>query len=115
MAVAVAVRHSGTFGSASLWRLSQSSSLRTFRSHRGFGLVDRRAKELGRDLSWEDFMAWDTPWLRACDALFLIAESRGANMEMEEARRLGKTIFHSTSEIPRLERPAHYSHQNSEA
>ena len=78
-------------------------------------LVDRRAKELGRDLSWEDFMAWDAPWLRACDALFLIAESRGANMEMEEARRLGKTIFHSTSEIPSLERPAHHPDRSSEA
>ena len=60
-------------------------------------------------------MAWDAPWLRACDALLLIAESRGANIELEEARRLGKTIFHSTSEVPSLEHPAHNPNRSSEA
>ena len=75
--------------------------------------VDKRAKELGKELSWEDFMAWDAPWLRICDALFLVGESRGANMELEEARRLGKTIFYSSSGVPRLERPEHHLPQSS--
>ena len=66
-------------------------------------LVDRRARETGRELSWSDFMAWDTPWLRASDALLHIGSSRGADMELEEAKRLGKTIFRSTDEIPRAE------------
>ena len=39
-------------------------------------LVDRRAKETGRDMSWDNFMAWDEPWLRKCDALLFLAESK---------------------------------------
>ena len=63
-------------------------------------LVDRRARETGKEMSWSDFMAWDSPWLERCDALLHLAESRGANLELEEARRLGKTIFLSLEEIP---------------
>ena len=68
-------------------------------------LVDRRARETGIDMSWADFIAWDDPWLRKCDALFLIAESRGANIELEEARKMGKTIFLSMAEIPGMDHP----------
>ena len=78
-------------------------------------LVDRRARETGKELSWGDFMAWDAPWLRVCDALLFIGESRGANIELEEARRLGKTIFYSSNEVPRLELPANKLPQNSAA
>ena len=63
-------------------------------------LVDRRAREVGREMRWEDFMAWDSPWLLVCDALIYIGKSRGADIELDKARRLGKTIFHSTGEIP---------------
>ena len=63
-------------------------------------LVDRRARETGKEMSWSDFMAWDDPWLRACDALLFLAESRGANIELEEAERLGMTIFRTMDEIP---------------
>ena len=69
-------------------------------------LVDQRARETGREMSWEDFMAWDAPWLQASDALLLLAESRGALielrealMELREAERLGKTIFRSLDEV----------------
>ena len=78
-------------------------------------LVDKRAKELGKELSWGDFMVWDAPWLRVCDALLFVGESRGANIELEEARRLGKTIFYSSNEVPRLERPTHHLPQSSAA
>ena len=37
--MAVSVRHSGTYGRASLWRLSQSSSPHKCRSHLGFSLA----------------------------------------------------------------------------
>ena len=63
-------------------------------------IVDRRARETGREMTWEDFMAWDAPWLRACDALLLLAESRGALIELREAQQLGKTIFRSLDEVP---------------
>ena len=26
-------------------------------------LVDRRAREVGREMHWENFTAWDSPWL----------------------------------------------------
>ena len=63
-------------------------------------LVDRRARETGHDMAWEDFMAWDAPWLEASDALLLLAESRGALIELGEAERLGKIIFRSLDEVP---------------
>ena len=63
-------------------------------------LVDIRARETGRGMSWEHFMAWDTPWLQASDALLLLAESRGALMELREAERMGKRIFLSMDDIP---------------
>lgn len=63
-------------------------------------LVDKRAKEIGKEVSWDYFMAWDAPWVRVCDALFFIGESRGANIELEEAKRLGKIVFYSVNEIP---------------
>ncbi len=42
--MAVSVRPSGTFGRASLWRLSQSSSTHKCRSHLGFSLVPSHAR-----------------------------------------------------------------------
>ena len=66
-------------------------------------MVDRRARETGREMSWADFMAWDAPWLRASDAILHLASSRGADIELEEARRLGKTVFRSVEEIPPVE------------
>lgn len=67
-------------------------------------LIDKRAKEVGREMSWSDFMEWDSPWLRVCDALMFIGPSKGANMELEDAKHLGKTIFYSISDVPVLER-----------
>ena len=63
-------------------------------------LVDQRVRETGREMSWEDFMRWDAPWLAACDALLHLAPSRGADIELREAERLGKTIFRSLDEMP---------------
>ncbi len=69
-------------------------------------LIDKRAREVGKEMSWADFMAWDEPWLDICDALIFIGESRGANLELEYAKKLGKAIFYSCDEIPTLERAA---------
>ena len=68
-------------------------------------LVDQRARENGTPMSWEEFMQWDTPWLEASDALLYLASSRGANIELEEATRMGKTIFRSLEEIPAVQKP----------
>ena len=78
-------------------------------------LIDKRAKEIGEEMSWSDFMAWDAPWLKVCDALLFLAESKGANLELEEAKRLGKTIFYSSEEVPVLERRGYHLPQSSVA
>jgi hypothetical protein len=57
-------------------------------------------------MGWEDYMLWDAPWLDDSDVLFLLAESRGALLELERAKQEGKVIFHSLDEIPEVERGA---------
>ena len=62
--------------------------------------VDERAAETGHHLTWEDYIRWDTAWLEASDALLYLGSSRGADLELETAKRLGKRIFYSLDEIP---------------
>ena len=66
-------------------------------------LVDRRAKETGNDLTWEDFIRWDMPWLKVCDALLYLAPSKGADLELGVAKKLGKQIFYSVDDLPPIE------------
>lgn len=62
------------------------------------------ARELNIDMDWADYMKWHAPWVDHCDALLLLAESRGASLEYRRAREEGKVIFHSIDEIPVVER-----------
>ena len=64
--------------------------------------VDLRAKQLGIKLGWADYIAWDVPWLKLCDALLYLGKSKGADLELDEARKLKKRIFFSVSEVPTL-------------
>jgi len=64
-------------------------------------LVDARARETGKELTWHDFICWDMPWLRICDALLYLGKSKGSDLEVDEAQRLGKKIFYSINDIPR--------------
>jgi len=52
------------------------------------------------DLAWEDFIQWDRPWLEVCDAVLLLGESRGAHLEAELAKSLGKRVYKSIEEVP---------------
>ena len=65
-------------------------------------LIKSRAEETGRELTWHDFIRWDLPWLEMCDAVLYLGKSTGADLEFEEAKRLGKLIFYSIEEIPDL-------------
>jgi len=65
--------------------------------------VDLRAQQSGIKMEWEDYISWDLPWLEACDALFYMRRSKGADLELEVARTLGKTIFTSLEEVPVIE------------
>jgi hypothetical protein len=61
----------------------------------------------GDSHSSEQFAEYQYPvahrLLEKCDAVFRIpGESRGADLEMEKAREMGKIIFNSFEEIPSL-------------
>ncbi len=55
--------------------------------------IDERATDTGVPMSYEEYLAWDTEWLKTCDALIYLASSRGADLELENARRLGLMIY----------------------
>jgi hypothetical protein len=62
--------------------------------------VDMRAKRTGVNLEWADYIRWDTPWLDLCDAFLYLGSSKGADLELERARKLGKRIFLSMHSCP---------------
>lgn len=45
---------------------------------------------------WYDY---DMAWLDKCDALFYLSKSKGADAELEYAKKKGKVIFHSIDDI----------------
>ena len=49
-------------------------------------------------------MRWHAPWVDYCDALVLLAESKGALLEYNRVKKEGKIIFHSIDEIPSVDR-----------
>jgi hypothetical protein len=64
--------------------------------------IDLRANEIGRFLTWEDYIKWDLPWIEVCDALLYLSPSRGADLELERARLLGRQVFYSVDEVPEV-------------
>ncbi|MFW9919795.1 MAG: DUF4406 domain-containing protein [Candidatus Thorarchaeota archaeon] len=65
---------------------------------------DIRARELGLQMNWIDYMRWHAIWVDQCDALFLLGESKGAMLEYDRARRSKKIIYHALEEIPEVTR-----------
>jgi len=65
---------------------------------------DILSRELGINMDWEDYMRWHAPWVDECDALFLLAESKGALLELQRATDENKTVFKSLEEIPEVAR-----------
>ncbi len=61
--------------------------------------VDRRAKDVGVDLLWEDYLRWDMEWLKLCDAVLFLGNSKGADLELETAMEMGKKIYHALDEV----------------
>ena len=51
-------------------------------------------------LKWSDFMKMDLEILSRCDALYYIAPSVGADMELEVAKDLGIEVYYSLDEVP---------------
>jgi hypothetical protein len=65
---------------------------------------DILAKSKEIEMNWADYMQWYAPWVDHCDALFLLAESKGAVLEMQRAIQTHKRIFRSLDEIPIVKR-----------
>lgn len=61
--------------------------------------VDLRARELNIGISWDEYISWDQAWLDQCDALLYLGSSRGADLELQRAKSLGKTIFYHLDEV----------------
>jgi Fe2+ transport system protein FeoA len=51
-------------------------------------------------MSWADYIEWDKIWLAECDALLFLGNSKGANLELEIAKKLGKPIFFNVNSVP---------------
>ncbi len=64
------------------------------------GFVDLRAQQIGMNVTWGEYVRWDLEWLRVCDALFYLGSSPGADLELEEAQQLGKTIYRNLEDVP---------------
>ena len=65
---------------------------------------DILSRELNIQMGWEDYMKWHAVWVDHCDALFLLAESKGALLEYRRCVENNKVIFHSLDEIPSVDR-----------
>jgi hypothetical protein len=50
--------------------------------------------------NYDDYIKYSLHWLDLCDALFFIGPSKGANVELEYAKKKGLKIFRSLEEIP---------------
>jgi len=61
--------------------------------------VDKRAKETKVVMEWEDYMKWHRSWLEACDAFLYLNSSKGADLELQIAKNLGKLIFYSINDV----------------
>ena len=62
--------------------------------------VDQRAKITKTPMAWKDYIAWDKAWLETCDALLFLGSSTGADLELDFAKKMGKTIFFSVNSVP---------------
>jgi hypothetical protein len=75
---------------------------------------DMLAKKLEIEMNWVDYMNWHAPWVDHCDALLLLAESKGAIIEYNHVKEQGKQVFHSVDEIPDVDRALTWAHGCSE-
>ena len=61
--------------------------------------VDQRSIEINNLLTYEDYMEWDDVFLQCCDAFLYLSKSKGADVELSRAKKMGKIIFYSLKEI----------------
>ena len=62
--------------------------------------VAERAREIGVEMKYVEFLEWDRVWLEECDAVLYLGGSRGADFERSYAKMLGKRIFFDVDDVP---------------
>ncbi len=62
--------------------------------------VDLISKENGGPLQWKDYIRWDLKWLELCDAILYLGPSRGADIELEQARKKDMMVFRDVGGVP---------------
>jgi hypothetical protein len=60
------------------------------------------AKDRGVVAGADFYMKWDLVILARCDSLLYAGKSKGCDIELAEAQRLGKKIYYDLDEIPDL-------------
>ena len=61
--------------------------------------LDLRAREIGVELGWQDFMNSDVEIVKRCDAILYISSSKGADIELNTAIENGLKVFTSVDEL----------------
>jgi dUTP pyrophosphatase len=62
--------------------------------------TDELAAELGSRLDYQDWIDWDDLYQEVCEVFFYDSSSKGADRELENARRLGQPIFRNVNDVP---------------
>lgn len=64
--------------------------------------VEARMLETGAfsERQWDFWLEQDRVWLKACDALYFLAPSKGANLERQWAHEWHMPIYHFLDEVP---------------
>ncbi len=57
-------------------------------------------EELGRDISWEEWMQLDSAFIKQCRALFFIGHSKGADRELKYALDHFIPVFYAIDDVP---------------
>lgn len=61
--------------------------------------LDARAREKEIVFTWDRYMQYCLEWLRQCDALLFLSESKGSLIELQMAKELGMPVFYSVEEV----------------
>lgn len=77
-----------------------------FVPHLSHYLDETAAQIPGGRIPYEEWMRQDLEWLRLCDALYVIAGSPGADLEVAAAHALGMAVYRNLDQVPRAREAA---------
>lgn len=66
-------------------------------------ITHKVAMEQGFDIPWQSWMDIDHAFLNKCDAILYLGSSKGADLELSQARDYKLKIYMSVDDIPQVE------------